>query len=213
MIAAPAETSAPELRWHRPGPTGSTGRDMLAASRGATMGLAFVLTPAMASLAAWLSLAIGTGAESRATERPRAPVAPQVVRPPAAYSVGAAFDVRRGRLVLFGGYQPGSGELGQTWEWDEDRWSRASVPGPSPRNGPAMAYDKRCGVVVLFGGDRAGLELGDTWTWDGSAWRRVATAGPSPRSLARAEYDPGLGRIVLFGGIADDVVLSDAWEW
>src|SRR5262247_2619985 len=87
---------------------------------------------------------------------------------PASYSAGAAFDDRRGVLVVFGGYRPGGGLNGETGEWNGFDWRRLDVHGPGPRQSAAMAFDPLRGVVVLFGGDNGAGPLGDTWEWDGS---------------------------------------------
>ena len=63
------------------------------------------------------------------------------------YSPGLAFDSRRGRLVLYGGFVHDSGgrtrRMDDTWEWDGARWRQ--------------------------------IHLGHAWEWDGTAWRRVGT--------------------------------------
>jgi hypothetical protein len=78
------------------------------------------------------------------------PAAPalQVPMPAAAYSVGAAFDAARSRLVVFGGFGQG-GYVGDTWEWDGSRWARFVGAGPRARNAPAMTFDARANVVVM----------------------------------------------------------------
>jgi hypothetical protein len=54
----------------------------------------------------------------------------------------------------------------------EGAWRRIDAPGPSPRYLPGLAYDRRRGVLVLFGGgDETGL-LSDTWEFDGNSWRQ-----------------------------------------
>lgn len=135
--------------------------------------------------------------------------------PPRAYSVGAAFDARRERLVLFGGKRPGPGYVGATWEHGKDGWREVATDGPSARNSPAMAYDEGRGVTVLFGGDDARGARGDTWEWNGRAWRSVAAAGagPAARTNARLAYDPKRGAVVLQGGFAGSRVFGDAWQW
>src|SRR5262245_14371022 len=135
--------------------------------------------------------------------------------PPPAYSVGAAYDVRRERLVVFGGMRPRQGYSGATFEWGKEGWREVAHEGPSPRNSPAMAYDERRGVTVLFGGDdRAGAK-GDTWEWNGREWSEVAdpSASPPARTNARLAFDPQRGKVLLFGGFAGTTVLGDTWEW
>ena len=51
-----------------------------------------------------------------------------------------------------------------TWEWDGNDWrSFAPATAPSPRYGPALAYDAARGRVVLFGGTDGNFGLADTW--------------------------------------------------
>src|SRR5688500_18103333 len=81
------------------------------------------------------------------------PPAPAV--PPAAYSVGTAFDTARNRLVVFGGYVNGA-YAGDTWEWDGRVWTRVTSTGPIARNSPALVYDAARRQTVLVGGDNGG---------------------------------------------------------
>src|SRR5262245_200381 len=87
------------------------------------------------------------------------------VLPTALYSVGAAYDQARNRLVVFGGSNNGS-VSGDTWEWDGAAWTRMSRSGPPARNWPALAYDAKRQRVVLFGGDAGATRFSDTWEWN-----------------------------------------------
>jgi len=134
------------------------------------------------------------------------------VTPPAVYSVGAAFDRGRGRLVVFGGYIRGQ-YVGDTWEWDGHRWSRSSATGPIARNGPVMTYDPDRRCIVLFGGDTHDTgSLADTWLYDG-AWRQAAAVGPPARTGHAMAYDTDRHRLVLFGGDNAGSMRGDTWEW
>lgn len=92
-----------------------------------------------------------------------------------------AYDSVRDEVVLFGGrFESSDGHLrrlGDTWEWDGERWPWVSTTGPSPRSGAAMAYHPGLEAVVLFGG--SGGPLGDTWSWNGRAWTPLAVP-PAP---------------------------------
>ncbi|HYC32156.1 MAG TPA: hypothetical protein VEB59_07670 [Gemmatimonadales bacterium] len=133
--------------------------------------------------------------------------------PPPRAEAAIAYDPRRERIVLFGGYAR-SGDsvvrLGDTWEWDGRRWRLASRTGPPPRSGAAMAYAPRLGAVVLFGG--SGGPLGDTWTWNGRAWTRLRAADPPGRFNAVMAADPVTGRLVRFGGWNGSRRVSETWE-
>ena len=131
---------------------------------------------------------------------------------------GAAFDVRREQLVLFGGARPGGG-LDDMWAWDGASWRRQPDASVGPRDHHVMAYDARRDRVVLFGGSGARppgadrrLSPTDTWEWNGERWSQVATTGPSSRGRSAMVYDEKRGEMVLFGG-GGDQVLGDTWLW
>ncbi len=124
-----------------------------------------------------------------------------------------AYDSARGVTVMFGGFhEHGDVYLGDTWEYDGQRWVRKATEGPSPRVGHKMAYDNRRGVTVLFGGQDAERRYGDTWEWDGATWILRATDGPSPRYWPGLAYDEHRGVLVLYGGF-DGGYPHDTWEW
>jgi hypothetical protein len=80
------------------------------------------------------------------------------------------FDDNENRVVLFGGMTSTLVEgasndrhLGDTWEWDGDRWLQRQNMGPQNRNSHALAYDSGRKRIILFGGAIANTLLGDTW--------------------------------------------------
>lgn len=98
-------------------------------------------------------------------------------KPSARVSPGAAYDSRRGRLIIFGGADS-TGFLGDTWAWDGASWKKLADTGPEARVMGYMAYDKSRDRVVLFGG-RKGYpdgDLNDTWEFNGTRWARVAVS-------------------------------------
>ena len=122
-----------------------------------------------------------------------------------------AYDTTRGRLVRYGG---GDGNIahGETWEFDGQTWTLITTEGPSARRQPAMAYDSRRGVTVLFGGQNmANQNLSDTWEWNGTTWTEVSAGGPAPRFGATMVFDDGAGEMLLFGG-RNTIHLSDTWR-
>jgi len=136
------------------------------------------------------------------------------VSPPPRRSHALAYDKARGKVVLFGGYRAGSGNLNDTWEWDGTTWTeRNPATSPSGRFEHALTYDEKRGKVVLFGGN-GGNFLNDTWEWDGTNWtkREPASSPPSRASHALA-YDSTRETVVLFGGATWGASLNDVWEW
>ncbi len=86
----------------------------------------------------------------------------------------AAFDARRGRLVLYGGLKPIDKtveRLTDTWEWDGATWTRKDTEGfaafPS-----SIAYDEARGQVVVIAVDATTPPDGERpsamWAWDGT---------------------------------------------
>jgi cysteine-rich repeat protein len=130
---------------------------------------------------------------------------------------GMAYDLARGRVVLFGGELYFNGPLmADTWEWDGATWTQPAgrvEPGPHARH--AMALASRGTGVVMFGGvDGSGARQSDTWLWNGSSWTQPATTPPPARADHALAYDDARDRVVLFGGSdAMDRPLGDTWEW
>jgi cysteine-rich repeat protein len=156
--------------------------------------------------------------------------------PPERQHHAMAFDIARGRAVMFGGDSDAS-SVNDTWEWDGRQWSPiAATVAPAPRVGHAMAYDPIRERVVLFGGrpteqaTTATRDFTDTWLFDGTTWTQQVTAqwpgGPGVPTFGRSDaamtFDPQRGTIVLFGGttqtstgiVEDDTVWElDASGW
>jgi hypothetical protein len=132
----------------------------------------------------------------------------------------SAYDVKRNRLVMYGG---AAGYLGNdqweyitdTWEWDGTQWLNMPSPEhPQGRSDHAMAFDERRGVTVLFGGVTNGTRLSDTWEWDGVSWKRINSRNnPPARSGHEMIYDPIREKVVIYGGYGEEIFRNDAWEW
>lgn len=126
-----------------------------------------------------------------------------------------AYDSRRDRVVLFGGFLDNPTQInGETWEWDGATWSLRSSGGAIPGLAYSMmAFDSDRGRTVLFGGrDANGNQRNDTWVWDGSAWSQLnPTNRPSPRMRGGFAFLPRIGATVLFGGGDGSTTLQDTW--
>ena len=129
----------------------------------------------------------------------------------------AAFDTRRGALVVYGGVGPRNGSrYGETWEWDGRAWQERDVRTPGARDHHAMAYDEARGQVVMYGGwDLERKFPSETWTWDGATWTRAdTTTGPGGAGHLAMAYDSRRQRVVMFGGDAPGrPASSQTWEW
>jgi hypothetical protein len=109
-----------------------------------------------------------------------------------------------------------------TWERQTAGWTRIATDGPMGRARTAMAFDKRRGHVVLFGGVGASPAAGepqpfygDTWVFERGAWRRVSENGPRARYAHAMVFDERAGVVLLYGGAAAhrNAPLTDMWKW
>lgn len=100
--------------------------------------------------------------------------------PSARSQTAMAYDVARGRTVLFGGFDSAvPGYVADTWTWDGSTWT-SRTPGhhPPARSQHRMCWDESRQRIVLFGGqDNVGI-FSDTWEWDGNDWVERLTTGP-----------------------------------
>ena len=138
-------------------------------------------------------------------------------KPPALVDHAVGFDPLRGRTLVFGGRLdltfPIPNQSNATWLLAGSRWTQVATPGPSARDGTAIAYDAAHDQFVLFGG-KVGLNPnGETWIFDGSTWTHATPAtSPAARMYHTMAYDPTTQRIVLYGG-GTPSQLRDTWEW
>lgn len=83
---------------------------------------------------------------------------------PANYNMQMAWDLRRQRLVRFGGNYPMP--LADTWEWDGASWTQRTVAtSPPARASQGMVWDNARGKIVMFGGVGNSGALADTWEY------------------------------------------------
>ena len=144
--------------------------------------------------------------------------------PPNRVAGAMAFDPARGRIVLFGGFfRDGTGNLGDTWEWNGRTWTQVAPRGdiPLPRAGHALAYHAAMGRIVLFGGSISSrFDAGnDLWSWDGERWTQIRALGPQPPAMFDhgMAYDEARGRVVVVGGCQDfelcTPIQKNVWEF
>ena len=103
-------------------------------------------------------------------------------RPRRAHSHAMAYDLARGRVVLFGGGTQFGASHGDTWEWDGNDWLLRSTSGPSARCWHSMAYDIARQRVVLFGWR---CQRNSRRRYLGMGWHRLEAAARAPSGRAR----------------------------
>lgn len=78
----------------------------------------------------------------------------------------AAYDLRRGELVLFSGLAEPDQRLDGTWILRNYEWTELDVYEPPATVFGAAAFDRAGGRVVLFGGATSGGRLQGTWIFE-----------------------------------------------
>lgn len=93
--------------------------------------------------------------------------------PSARTGAASVYDIRRRRVVMFGGLlQPSAIQTNEIWEWDGSQWTEitvSSAENPEPRDQHDITYNPATGDVILFSGRVAG-PLGtpsETWIYRG----------------------------------------------
>lgn len=117
--------------------------------------------------------------------------------PPLYEGTAAAFDAKRGVIVVFGGYDSSYNYVNTTAEFDGTSWKTVvSSTAPPARGYAGMTFDPRRGVIVMAGGyqNSSPYYLPDSWEFDGSQW----TQGPS---LPDGIRSPGLVYSPVHGGV------------
>jgi len=145
--------------------------------------------------------------------------------PPGSYGMTSIYDLRRDRMLTFGGSTSDDyfGVHNDVWQLDllpdTPVWSKLAPQGtlPSARRSGTSIWDPIRDRMVIFGGWDSGPDstafLGDTWALSLSdpQWTQLAPEGPAPhvRDVPAAVYDPFQDRMVLFGGWGGMSMLGD----
>ena len=87
-------------------------------------------------------------------------------------SLQALAPFGRDGIVLFDG-DDAREMRGRTWSLADGAWRSAWLPGPTPRVGHAMVYDKAGRRTLLIGVSNRRDFFGDVWAWDGNQWHAV----------------------------------------
>jgi len=134
--------------------------------------------------------------------------------PPVRYRYGLAYDVARGRVVLYGGFLTHADpqRFDDTWEFDGTDWTqRVTSDQPPPLADVALAYDSKRERIVLV--DPIGQQ---TWELDATGWRLDNTSS-TPPLFGPMTYDAVRDRVVGITTTTDKMtglpVSDDTWEF
>lgn len=126
---------------------------------------------------------------------------------PIASGFSHAYDIERQQLTtLLVGFPEGM------WLFQENRWSEPAFElEPLPRVSAAMAYDRKRGITIIFGGVKDNKFFNDTWIL-GEEWEEYhSPLEPSPRWGHNFFYDTLQERVVMFGGYDGVNMLNEMW--
>ena len=94
------------------------------------------------------------------------------IGPPRRDHASMAFDVSRGRTVLFGG-SVGDPPSADTWEWNGTTWTPVTAStSPQARAGHVMVYSPALQQTLLYGGFAGSSPTTELWSFDGARWAR-----------------------------------------
>lgn len=133
--------------------------------------------------------------------------------PATRYAATAAFDEKRGVIVLFGGTSQDGQYYGDTWVWDGVDWTEVSPPqSPSARQATVMYYDPIRETVILYGGSSydnetmSNIFYDDVWEWDGANWKQIPLEQSRRTSSGAIVFDPFMQAPMLMDG-------EGVWTW
>jgi hypothetical protein len=119
---------------------------------------------------------------------------------------GVGSDVTTGQIILFGGFNEGTGYLNDTWIWDGSTWTPSSqTNAPIPRLGAPMAFDASSNQLVMHGGGGPTSFLHDTWAWDGKQWTQLIAHQAQFRAATQAAECGAHACLVEAG--------HQVWQW
>ena len=143
-------------------------------------------------------------------------------RIPPRFAVAWAFDTRRSRLVVYGGFRTGVGASTDLWEVRVlGSPGGASFPltatgtAPPALQSASAVYDAVRDRMLVFGGWDGTRLRGEVWALELETlvWSRLDPQGPSPsaRRDAAAVLDPDGDRLIVWGG-DDGAPRGDVWQ-
>ncbi|MCO6437556.1 MAG: immunoglobulin domain-containing protein [Phycisphaerae bacterium] len=126
---------------------------------------------------------------------------------------GAAFDMLREKLVIYGGWISNTQHpIDELWEYDGTNWQQREhvEPWPPSTIDAPMAFDPYRGRLIMLAVSHAFDGTWETWEWDGDVWDRGPDLGPvSPESMV---FDTWRNKAFLYAGQYNGY-LEQTWEY
>jgi hypothetical protein len=124
--------------------------------------------------------------------------------PGARASASMAYDSASRRVVLFGGFNNGTGTSADTWTWDGATWALARASTRYPAAPGAL-----CGGSPLVLVAPPGPVL-KTWLWESGDWKEIIAVHEPAARLEISCTFTGTD-VVLFGGWAGGQFSTETW--
>lgn len=145
------------------------------------------------------------------------------LRPPSLNVPSAAYERRRGRVVMFGGIDATPTTHDDTWLLEGSAWFRLPTATQPPARWTSTLVEDSSGGLLLFGGISDNVTpnsvvFADTWRFANDTWTNLhPPSSPPARALHQSAYDEVHHRTIVFGGLAlngtSPVLRGDTWSW
>lgn len=111
-----------------------------------------------------------------------------------------AYDERRERVILVGGYDDSGAWRSDTWQWDGTQWTQIATAGPTRGEHVSMAYDPIRDVTVLTVDDPfADPEpISETWEWTDEKWNLIERMTGNDRAYQNLIFDNRTGTVLSY---------------
>jgi hypothetical protein len=119
-----------------------------------------------------------------------------------------ASDPATRRVVMFGGFTPGGGDVNTMWSWAGQSWTSLATDAPFPKLQAAAAADVDRHALL---GQQAGPA--QTWAWDGVQWTQLHPLHEPTASASGLFADPKSHQVVLVGTNFTHGNAIEIWAW
>lgn len=140
---------------------------------------------------------------------------------PSRGSAVMASDPATGRVVMFGGFSQGGGDVSTMWSWTGQSWTSLGTDAPAVRLGWNAAQNIRGKTLLGYQGPRVlppippgdNVVPAETWVWDGSRWTQLHPLHAPTASASGLFADPKNHQVLLVGTSVTKGNAIEIWAW